>query len=253
LTVGATLGIVGAMSGWQLVDNSAQAYERYLVPAIFAAFADELVEDVTAGTRVLDVGCGTGIVARRAAARGATVVGVDLNAQMLAVARTADPAIEWIVADAGDLPLGDGAFDRVFCHQGLQFFPDPAAAVREMRRVLAPGGTLTVSVWRAIEFNPVYATLADLLGPDDAAIMRSPFAGPGADELRALVDGEVRIAIKPVRFPSAAELLRHEVASSPMSLTVDDALEQAFAAAIRDRTDDDGVVFPMETHVVRAQ
>jgi SAM-dependent methyltransferase len=253
LTARAALRIVARMSGWQLVDNSAQAYERYLVPAIFTAFADELVEDVTPGTRVLDVACGTGIVARRAAARGATVVGVDLNAQMLEVARAADPAIEWLEADAGDLPLPDGAFERVFCHQALQFFPDPPVAVAEMRRVLAPGGALTVSVWRAIEFNPVYATLANLLGPDDAAIMRSPFAGPDADELRALVGGTVRIAIKPVRFPSAAELLRQEVASSPMTLTADDSLEQAFAAAIADRTDDDGVVFPMESYVITAQ
>jgi SAM-dependent methyltransferase len=241
------------MSGWQLFDNSAEAYERYLVPAIFTGFADELVEDVSPGTRVLDVACGTGIVARRAAARGATVVGVDLNAGMLEVARAAEPAIEWIEADAAALPLPTAAFDRVFCHQGLQFFPDPAAAVAEMRRVLAPGGTLTVSVWRAIEFNAIYAVLADLVGPDDAAIMRSPFAGPDADALRALVGGTVRTAIRPVRFPSAAELLRQEIASSPMSLTVDDALEAAFAAAIADRTDDDGVVFPMETNVVTAQ
>jgi SAM-dependent methyltransferase len=236
------------MSGWQLVDNSAQAYERYLVPAIFRAFADELVEDVMPGTRVLDVACGTGIVARRAAARGAAVVGADLNEQMLDVARAADPAIEWIQADAAALPLPDDAFDRVYCQQGLQFMPDPAAAVAEMRRVLAPGGRLAVSVWRPSE---TYETLAGLLDAESAAIMRSPFAG--GDELCALVGGHVRIAIQPVRFPSVAELLRQEVASSPMALTVDDALADAFAAAIRDRIDDEGVVFPLETWVVTAQ
>jgi SAM-dependent methyltransferase len=238
------------MSGWQLVDNSAEAYERYLVPAIFTGFADELVEGVTPGTRVLDVACGTGIVARRAAARGAAVAGVDLNAQMLDVARAAEPAIEWIEADATALPLADDAFDVVLCQQGLQFMPDPAAAVAEMRRVLAPGGRLAVSVWRPCE---AYEILAGLVDAENAAVMRSPFAGPDADALRALVGGTVRIVIKPVRFSSAAELLRQEVASSPMSLTVDDALEQAFATAIRDRTDDDGVVFGMEANVVTAQ
>ena len=236
------------MSGWQLVDNSAQAYERYLVPAIFTAFADELVEDVTPGTRVLDVACGTGIVARRAAARGATVVGVDLNPGMLDVARSAEPGIEWIEADATALPPADDAFDMVICQQGLQFMADPAAAVAEMRRVLAPGGRLTISLWRPCE---VYEILAGLLDAENAAFMRSPFAG-GA-ELRALVGGHVRIEIKPVRFPSVAELLRQEDASSPMSLMVDDALEKAFAAAIRDRIDDDGVVFAMETFVMTAQ
>lgn len=236
------------MSGWQLVDNSAQAYERYLVPAIFTAFADELVEDVTPGTRVLDVACGTGIVARRAAAKGAAVVGVDLNEQMLDVARAADAAIEWIEADAAALPLPDDTFDRVYCQQGLQFMPEPAAAVAEMRRVLAPGGRLTVSVWRPSE---TYEILAGLMDAENAAVMRSPFER--GEELSALVDGHVRIAIQPVRFPSVAELLRQEVASSPMSLTVDDGLEEAFAAAIRDRIDDDGVVFAIETYVVTAQ
>jgi SAM-dependent methyltransferase len=171
------------MSGWQLVDNSAHAYERHLVPAIMAPFADELAEPVSPGERVLDVACGTGIVARRAAARGADATGVDLNAQMLEVARAAEPAIEWIEADAADLPLPDNTFDRVFCHQGLQFFADPSAAIREMRRVLAPGGRLAVSVWRP---SHVYERLAALLDAESAAIMRSPFAGPDAEALRAL-------------------------------------------------------------------
>jgi SAM-dependent methyltransferase len=199
---------------------------------------------------VLDVACGTGIVARRAAARGARVVGVDRNAQMLAVARATAPAIEWIEADASALPLADDAFDHVLCQQGLQFMPDPAAAVAEMRRVLAPGGRLALSVWRPCA---AYEILAGLLDAEPAAVMRSPFTGPGAEELRALVGGTVRIAIMPVRFPSPAELLHQEVASSPMSLTVDDALEDAFAAAIRHHTDDDGVVFALEANVVTAQ
>jgi SAM-dependent methyltransferase len=236
------------MSGWQLVDNSAEAYERYLVTAVMAAFADELVEIVRPGDRVLDVACGTGIVARRAAARGAKVVGADLNGQMLAVARAAEPAIEWIEADATALPFPDGAFDAVLCQQGLQFMPDPAAAVTEMRRVLAPGGSLVASVWRPCE---AYEILAGLLDEQNAAVMRSPFQG--GEELARLIGGHVRIAIKPVRFASPEEMLRQEVASSPMSPTLDDALVEAFTAAIRDHVDDDGVVFPMETYVVRAQ
>ena len=236
------------MSGWQLVDNSAQAYERYLVTAVMAAFADDLVEIVRPGDRVLDVACGTGIVARRAAARGAEVVGADLNGQMLAVASAAEPAIEWLEADAADLPFPDGAFDVVLCQQGLQFMPDPAAAVAEMRRVLAPGGRLAVSVWRPCA---AYEILAGVLDEENAAVAHSPFAR-GA-EVCALVGGHVRIAIKPVRFASPEEMLRQEVASSPMSLTVDDALVEAFTAAIRDRIDDDGVVFPIETYVVTAQ
>jgi hypothetical protein len=117
-----------------------------------------------------------------------------------------------------------------------------------MRRVLAPGGSLTVSVWRPCE---AYETLAGLLDDQNAAVMRSPFQG--GEELCRLVGGHVRIALKPVRFASPEEMLRQEVASSPMSLTLDDALVEAFSAAMRDHVDDDGVVFPMETYVVRAQ
>jgi SAM-dependent methyltransferase len=243
------------MSGWQLVDSSAQAYERWLVPPIFTQFADDLVEVVKPGSRVLDVASGTGIVARRAAAHAGSVVGVDINEQMLEVARARDPSIEWIEGDAADLPLPDDSVDCVLCQQGLQFFLDPRAALHEMRRVLVPGGRLALSVWRPIEASPVYARLADLLDPEAAAIMRSPFMGPGADALRAMVGGDarVRISTKTVRFPSSDELLWREIASSPMSVTVDGALQSAFADAIRPYVDDDGVAFPMETYVVRAQ
>jgi SAM-dependent methyltransferase len=236
------------MSGWQLVDSSAEAYERWLVPPIFTPFADDLVADVRPGSRVLDVACGTGIVARRAAAHGAAVVGVDVNEQMLGVAREIAPEIRWLEADAADLPLPDAAFDWVFCQQGLQFMTDPAAAVAEMRRVLAPGGRLTVSVWRPCD---AYERLAGLLDAESAAIMRSPFAR--GDEICASVGGRVNVSTKTVRFPSSDELLWREVASSPMSVTVDGALQTAFATAIRPYTDDDGVAFPMETYVVTAQ
>ena len=236
------------MNGWQLVDNSAQAYERWLVPPIFTPFADDLVADVRPGDHVLDVACGTGIVARRAAAKGADVVGVDRNEQMLGVARDIAPEIRWLAADAAELPLPDVSFDWVFCQQGLQFMPDPAAAVAEMRRVLAPGGRLTVSLWRPCE---PYEILAGLLDAENAAVMRSPFER--GDELCRLVGGHVQTAVKTVRFPSSDEMLWREVASSPMSVEVDGALQAAFAAAIRRYTDDHGVVFPIETYVVTAQ
>ncbi len=90
--------------------------------------------------------CGTGIVARYATpllgAEG-SVVALDVSPDMLAVARAlpepAGAAVEWQEGDATSLALPDSAFDLVLCQQGLQFFPDRAAAVREMRRVLAPG------------------------------------------------------------------------------------------------------------------
>jgi ubiquinone/menaquinone biosynthesis C-methylase UbiE len=264
--------------GWQLEEGSAEAYERYLVPLLFAPGAEYLIELAGLGTgeRVLDVACGTGIVARRAAQRvgsGGRVVGLDINEGMLEVARKvsseAYPAIEWQQGDANDMPLLDGAFDAVFCQQALQFFPDRLAALREMHRVLAPNGRLALSVLRSTEHNPGYRLLADTLerhvGPDAGSMMRSPFSSLSADELRELIAGagfgKVRIllGIAPVRYPSAEEFLRWEGASSPLAGLIgalrDDAREaliRDLGQALRTYTDDDGIVFPAETYLAVA-
>ena len=130
--------------GWQLDGNSAEAYEEYF-GAAFQPFAAGLVRlaEVSAGDRVLDVGCGTGVVAREAAAAaGETgrVVGLDVNAEMLRVATAVSagirPRIEWRQGNATSLPFTDAAFDVVTCEQALAFFSDPVAALAEMRRVL---------------------------------------------------------------------------------------------------------------------
>jgi ubiquinone/menaquinone biosynthesis C-methylase UbiE len=265
--------------GWQLEESSAEAYERYLVPLLFAPGAQYLVELAAPvpGERVLDVACGTGIVARRAVARvgsGGKVVGVDINEGMLEVARKVStdvhPAIEWQQGDATDMPLPDRAFDVVLCQQGLQFFPDRPTALGEMNRVLVQNGRLVLSALRSIEHNPGYRLLAEALerhvGPDAGAMMRSPFPSLSADELRDLITGagfrDVRIflGVGPVRYPSVEEFLQWEGASSPLAGPIwalrDDvreALIRDVGEALRTYTDDDGIVFPTETYLAAAR
>ena len=265
--------------GWQLQEGSAEAYERYLVPLLFAPGAEYLIELASLGPeeRVLDVACGTGIVARRAARRGGAdgkVVGLDINEGMLEVARKTSsdirPAIEWRQGDATDLPLPDGAFDVVFCQQGLQFFADRSAALGEMHRVLVPNGRLVLSVLRSIEYNPGYRLLAEALerhvGANAGSMMRSPFSSLNADDLRDLITGagfrdvKIFLGIGPVRYPSAEELVRWEGASSPLAgpigaLTDDvrTALIRDVGEALRSYTDDDGIVFPAETYLAIAR
>jgi SAM-dependent methyltransferase len=258
------------VTGWQLRGDAAEAYERYLVPAFFAPFADRLI-DLAAprlADRALDVACGTGIVARKLSALVHRTVGLDPNAEMLAVARAKAPSLEWVQAEAGAMPLPDAAFDVVACQQGVQFFPDRAAGLREIRRVLVPGGRLAVSAWRASVHNPGWMRLAEALdrhaGPAVGALQRVPFSlGPA--ELRALLHEAgfrsiaVRIAIHAVRFPSAGELLLRQEAASPLAgplsalaADVRETLIRDFTEALRPHTDDDGVSFPMETHLVTA-
>src|SRR5918995_766363 len=238
---------------WQLEESSAEAYERYLVPLFFAPGAQYLIElaALGVGERVLDVACGTGIVARSAAPRvgdNGRVVGLDLNEGMLAVARTTSsdirPPIEWRQGDARDIPFSDAAFDVVFCQQGLQFFSDRSAALREVHRVLVPNGRLALSVMRPIEHNPAYVLLAEALerhvGPDGGTMMRSPFPSLSTDELRDLImragfrDVRILIGIGPTRYPSAKEFVRREATSSPLAGPIGSLSDDVFEVLIHD-------------------
>jgi ubiquinone/menaquinone biosynthesis C-methylase UbiE len=261
--------------GWQLESSSAEAYERYLASA-FSPWAAQLVQlaDVGAGDRVLDVGCGTGIVARHAARQASSVVGLDLNQDMLAVARSVSgdvrPAIEWRHGDASGLPFPPRAFDVVFCQQAMQFFSDPVRALGEMHRVLAAGGRAAISVCRPIRFAPAYVALSNALdrhvGPDAGAMMRSPFPPWEVKDLRDFFaragfrDVHVRIEIAGLRYPSCQEFLRQEAASSPLAAAVGALTDEGrrallgeLEAAIADHVDDDGVLCVLESYVVVAR
>src|SRR5262245_12620851 len=157
---------------WQLEGTSAELYERYLVPPVTLPWARDLVQRVglRSGDRVVDVACGTGVVARLAAlevGQGGSVAALDLNRSMLAVGRSTEApkgaAITWHEGSADALPFGDGEFDVVLCQLGLQFFPNRQGALREMRRVLATEGRVGASVYTAIDQNPAADALAHAL------------------------------------------------------------------------------------------
>jgi ubiquinone/menaquinone biosynthesis C-methylase UbiE len=172
-----------------------QQYERWLVGPLFRPWAEILLDEVRPSPRdrILDIACGTGIVARLAKQRldtGGAVVGVDISADVLTVARAAAPDIDWREGNAGALPLNDGEqFDVVVCQQGLQFFPDKPAAVAEMRRALVTEGRLAVAVWRSDEEMPFFRELRDVaerhIGP--VADQRYGYGEPGPIE--ALLGG----------------------------------------------------------------
>jgi len=203
----------------------AEVYEAEFVPALFLPFG-RLVADaagIFAGQRVLDVACGTGALTRTVAERvgpAGAVLGLDANPEMLAVARRLDAPIEWIEGRAEALPLPDASVDAVVSQFGLMFFDDRAGALREMRRVLRPGGRLAVAVCDAVERSPGYGALAALLqtlfGERVAGAFRAPFAIGDPALLGALAQqaglahAEVLRRSATVRFASVDALVSTE-------------------------------------------
>ena len=256
--------------------SPAEIYERHMVPAIFAPWSADLLELVEPqpGERVLDVACGTGIVARNAASMvGATgrVVGIDMNASMLEIARSNDAPVEWREGDALAMPFLDQEFDVVVCQQGLQFFPDRSKALREMHRVLVPNGRLGIAVWcGSIEASPGYLALAQALerhvDASTAKLMDDLFCLADASEIRALLDGggfrevtvlrESKLACfaSPEEFTRAlaiGSIMRRagtQFSDETMRLLIEDV-----SAALQPYVSADGLAFPMEAQLATAR
>ena len=170
---------------WRATSDAASIYQDQVVPALMEEWAPRVADAaaIRRGQRVLDVACGTGVLTRAAAARtgsGGAVIGLDLSPRMLAIAESLSPNLTWRQGSADALPFPDESFDAVVSQFGLMFFPDPSSALREMMRVLVPGGRLAVAVWASLSDTPAYAAEVELVerlaGAAAAAPLRAPFA-----------------------------------------------------------------------------
>jgi SAM-dependent methyltransferase len=160
----------------------AELHERYMEPA-FRAGLDAL--GVAEGTRLLDVGCGAGWALRLAADRGADVTGLDASAGLLEHARRWLPGATLVQGELQTLPFDDGEFDAVSGFNSFQYAADPIAALREARRVTAPGGRILALVWSPPEMcglAPHLQSLGRLLPPPPPGAP-GPFALCGRDSL----------------------------------------------------------------------
>lgn len=267
---------------WQLDGSAPQLYQRYLVPAITTHWAEDLIARSlpSTGETVLDLACGTGVVARAAAGRMSygRVVGLDLNAGMLDVARSLPSqgaAIEWLEGSALDLPFADRTFDLVLCQLGLQFFPDRGRALREMRRVQSHSGRLALSVYSPIEHTPgahaFVLALDRVLGAGASRIKRAEHSFRKPDELRSLLADagfgtiDVQTVTKRITFPSVVDYVRFQLIATPMaSLLKDkdsdehkaviDAISSQSAAMLDDAARAQGrFCFPQEAYVATAR
>ena len=254
-----------------------EMYEQWLVGPLFRPWAEMLPEELrlAPGDRVLDLACGTGIVARVARERlgdSGRIVGIDISSDMLAVACAAAPDIDWREGNAGALPLHAGErFDVVVCQQGLQFFPDKPGAAAQMRGALAPGGRLAVSTWRSDDEIPFFRDLRRMaerhLGPiaderfsfGDAAALETLLCKAGFDQV------DVRTVSRSTRLEHAAAFVHlNTMALVGMSAAGRAMGEQERRSAVesiaRDSeetleryADEAGLVFELSTNLATAR
>ena len=218
--------------------EAAEAYEAIFVPNMFSRWPAHLLDlgDVRAGQTVLDVACGTGIVARNAADRvgpNGSVTGVDLNENMLIVARRVRPDVTWKQGDVAALPFPDDRFDAVLCQMALMFFPDRAGALREMARVARSGARVVIAVPAALEEQPAEGPLMDVatrhVGPQARQLLGTYYSTGNLADVVALMRSAglqvvgTRTVIEPMSFESVDAYLTAEVESSPLRDLIDDA------------------------------
>lgn len=266
---------MGEQERWQLSGSEAESYELYKVPRLFGPLAGLFLDRVPlrVGNRVLDVACGTGVVARLAAQRVAPsgkVVGLDLNEGMLAVARAHAPQdgtpIEWKQGDATALPFASSTFDAVLCQQGLQFLTDKPRALLEMHRALVPGGTLALDVWgKASRYNVVLAgALARYCDEDVAKRSLAPFALADATAVRKLVMqagfDEIEVRTDTVQrriYPTQEWLIQdsgpYAGAVAAMESGARAEMVREIAAKLKEFWNDDCFAVPSDVHLLYAR
>lgn len=260
------------MSGYQLSGDAPTTYTRFGYK-VMEPWTDDLIRSGRCrdGDRVLDVACGPGLVANRVnqvSGKLCMVTGIDLNEGMLNIARR-NPAIEWHQGSASELPFGESSFDVVVCQQGLQYFSDRAGAVKEMARVLSPGGRVALNVWGALERQIFHAALVEgigkFLGADAKSAFDLAFSLNSADELRKLAAGAgltdicVRFEQRTMRYPTASGMATGFMGATPVTdqfLAMPDDRRSAFIAYVADQltsyVDDAGLAAPMENHFLTA-
>jgi ubiquinone/menaquinone biosynthesis C-methylase UbiE len=222
----------------QVTSSAAETYDALFLPALFDAWAPRVAEmaNLAPGMRVLDVACGTGVLSLAAAdlvKPDGSVVGLDLNAGMLEVAKRKAPEITWRQASAEAIPFEDASFDAVISQFGLMFVEDKARAIREMMRVLRPAGHLAIAVWDSHERVAGYGAFARLVGRlfgDSAAeSFRTPYSLGDVEVLSALfssagvADFSITTLEGTARYPSIRYWMEADIRGWTLSDTLDDA------------------------------
>ncbi len=262
--------------------EGARYWERHreVIERMFAPVTNALVEaaGVGAGMTVLDVATGPGQPALKLAqivGAAGRVVGADVVPAMIEAARreaerTRVANLSFEIASAQELPFDDASFDAVVCRFGVMLFPEPVEGVREMLRVLKPGGRMAMSVWSHVRSNPFHYLFTDLLERHFAPEPAQPDA---PDAFRFAPRGKLLAAAREAGVAEAAERVlefsiepridleavwtvrtdmsdtfRNQLAQ--LSREQVDALRRDFRAAAQPYVKAQGVSFPTEVLIV---
>ena len=221
-------------AGWQAAAphyvDAIGGIARQMIDPLLAATA------VGAHMRVLDVGTGPGDVAEAVAAAGATPIGVDFSAAMVAVARGRNAVGALVIGDAEVLPFADAAFDAVVMNLCLMHLARPAAALAEAYRVLRPGGRCGFTVWAAPDVAIGLGIVLDALQQHGDTTIPLP-AGPSFFHFSEPVTCEEALGQAGFRQPAVQRL----------SLTGRFASADAMLEAYRDGTVRFGVLLRAQT------
>ncbi len=262
-------------SGWQLSGDGPDAYEKYIVPAYTRAWAKEIVNRACLrdGEKILDVACGTGLVARIAAdGQDSTdlIYGVDVNEVMIKKAQGIEENINWHHSDVTNMPFPDNHFDVVFCQQGLQYFPEPSLALKEMNRVLVENGRVLLSVWRPIKYSPFYASLCMVLeeyvNEKAASMLSNAFNFGDHGKLKILFTNtgfnstKINIVIKQMNYFPFDEFVIGGIMATPFFKDIQQMQESKREEMLSQiyklnqaYIDDNGLVAPLESYIVSAK
>ncbi len=263
------------------MSNPAETYESYMVPVLFAPWASRLIQSakIRPNDRILDVGCGTGIVSRLIASNDnfhGTITGLDLSPHMLSVARAQSAQqrqkIEWHEGQVESMPFQNASFDLVVCQEALQFFADRKLALAEIHRVLKTDGHFAFSVWQGLDRHPFYVKLHN--------VIQKRFGMSGVEIIFELGDLETvfplltnanfhDVEVEPfsmiARFPDPEGFLDGEIdvdtacipsmqhldANERRRITAD--IRDEMSAALEEVTEKGHVVIPFHANIIRAK
>lgn len=234
----------------EISDELVRLHEQYLVPAIYAQWANRVAEiaEIDIGHHVLDVACGTGTLARAVQLEtglSGKIIGLDNNERMLESARKKSPSIEWQLGDATSLPFEKNRFDRVMCQFALMFIANRVATIKEMLRVCKPDGLVVLATWGPLHHGGAYEALINLVnrfvGSHAALKLSAPWSlgKPGAMDALLLTSGvneyECHQRVGQASYPSMRSFIEtHLRLAGEFENLNEQSLEEIYSAADRE-------------------